>query len=980
MTPTSTIQPLLDSCSWASGLDELIGALPQLLDGPPPLLAMPGAGDDPVVLAPCAAELVEPTAQLLVTLVDATLVGAAPDSPAEQVLIGRLAALVVEASGPTLSVGAVPGLALAAVALQAVQGDRGVLSLLPRTLQERVHAMRRALVLAPPVLAGRVLRVASTGLSTVLRRALDRVGHLGPEPAGARLAVGMLGDGLLLGLGPQGPESEADATMALAALGLEEGCVPVCEVFADLRAPAQGTRAQVQRALRRWSVSRALADRVSLLYPTRGGWVGPLGMLPADPRGLLMVPRGGRPQKAAVVAVRLDALETEVEAAGCSPLVYVEPAWQVLVAQAPEALLSRHGALGLAVFTDVMAALAFADRATRTLSGPRVLDDESLGTRCEVGPLGRVSAGLAFGPLWGGTDGIGLAIDGTVVGRAIALACSRPQGLEVVAAMDCEPGAGVHIGALACTALLSAAAKEGRAVVDGRARMAPPMGDLPIRGWWEHKGRRMVLFGTTSVGLLDMEREQLDAMLARAQGEAGDTSLLAALEGFDWRAGSPEAVDADPLHEPTFDEDLVLVDPASPAFSLVMMDTEEEEEQEAEGAGGEGYDGNSKEEAPLAWDATGLSLPAFSQDRQSVEDLARLMGQEHAPVQHYSLEVDDDYGFEDEDGQSGPIDPMALDEDSGVHALAFVHSSVSADTGVLVEPPPGRHGGELTAEDFDVFAFPGASAAAGRGMARATASDMPSSEDVFALPRGDDSTSFFDIGRRPPPEADRGALTPFPAVEEADVAVCEERGEEGGEERGEEGEDSAALHTAGPTEPAKPARASDGGSSGGALRPFATDPSSGGSPLREVHATLSAMTPSAMTPSAMTPGGGASGGGVGGASDPEASGGAPEVEPRRRAGVVGAWELASLFGGYVVVTDDFGCLTFGLRDGSQLRDAHSYETGGDPEAAYRAFVQAKVAEGFVPRLDLWSPMPAEGVPQPLDPALLERAYSSMLTE
>jgi hypothetical protein len=105
----------------------------------------------------------------------------------------------------------------------------------------------------------------------------------------------------------------------------------------------------------------------------------------------------------------------------------------------------------------------------------------------------------------------------------------------------------------------------------------------------------------------------------------------------------------------------------------------------------------------------------------------------------------------------------------------------------------------------------------------------------------------------------------------------------------------------------------------------------------------------------------------------------PEPPPRRAPGGVVARQLAGLFDGYVVVSDEAGCFTFGLRDGHQIRDAHSFETGGDGDAAYRAFVQAKVAEGFVPRLDLWSPLPTEGRPVALDPTLLERAYTAMLS-
>jgi len=98
----------------------------------------------------------------------------------------------------------------------------------------------------------------------------------------------------------------------------------------------------------------------------------------------------------------------------------------------------------------------------------------------------------------------------------------------------------------------------------------------------------------------------------------------------------------------------------------------------------------------------------------------------------------------------------------------------------------------------------------------------------------------------------------------------------------------------------------------------------------------------------------------------------------RRSAALSAPQISRLFDGYVVVTDRSGCFTFGLRDGGQLRDAHTYDTSGDSETAYRSFVRAKVSEGFVPRLDLWSPLPTEGRPAPLDAQLLQVAYMAMI--
>jgi hypothetical protein len=102
---------------------------------------------------------------------------------------------------------------------------------------------------------------------------------------------------------------------------------------------------------------------------------------------------------------------------------------------------------------------------------------------------------------------------------------------------------------------------------------------------------------------------------------------------------------------------------------------------------------------------------------------------------------------------------------------------------------------------------------------------------------------------------------------------------------------------------------------------------------------------------------------------------APEPEPVPVDGAMLA-ELMRTFRGYVVLEDD-GEYTFGLRDGGLIRDAHSYDTDGDEAAAYRQFLQAKIADGFIPRPDrVVALLPGVGVGG-LDEWRLQQAYQEI---
>ena len=87
-------------------------------------------------------------------------------------------------------------------------------------------------------------------------------------------------------------------------------------------------------------------------------------------------------------------------------------------------------------------------------------------------------------------------------------------------------------------------------------------------------------------------------------------------------------------------------------------------------------------------------------------------------------------------------------------------------------------------------------------------------------------------------------------------------------------------------------------------------------------------------------------------------------------------ELMRTFRGYVVF-DDEGEFTFGLREGDIMRDAHSFDTGGDEAAAYRAFLQAKVDAGFIPRSDQVVALHPGASAVALDDWRLQHAYEEV---
>ncbi|MCB9778319.1 MAG: hypothetical protein H6742_07130 [Alphaproteobacteria bacterium] len=857
MNALPSVADLRESCLWARSESHVLAAVPELL-GAMPSTVRPDPQSRVEILAPCTAALLAPTVRHTVAALTAAMEGRAADGTEDAELVPLLAQLAVEGSQGGLHAAAVPGLTMLAIARAAVQGGRFVMAALPEDLGRAVSGIRARIDGLPEGQAGAAMLAVSRTLAHTLHAACELAARLGVPTSQAGLAASFLDDGLLLSLRRDQFSDERPVIRVIAASGLQLQYFRAAQVVEDPSRPPSADPIELDLAgrLRRWDVGSALLDRLVLLTPGQDGWLGPRGLLGHAARDTFLVPRGDASRSAVVVATRLDALARAAggETGGtCSSTgrVRVLHAWRELTVDAPGALHCLGGGLGLSAFTGPMEALEFAERVSRTLSGPRMIDPGDLAEPVSLGPDVRVSVGVAAGPLWGGTDGVDVFLDGPVVARAVTLAASPIVGqddLSDVRRVGSTPdgGGGVRCDAEVWTASLTAAGRQGRNAVRCDTAEVAAFEVLPVRGWWDSRGRRMVLLGlpgSDSRGpaeLVAMDPAQVTALQERDRALRAQV-LEAAARPTDRTPVRDRLRDVDPLAAGALIGDLGFA-AADAVDELEPIDDDETALTQAPGG-----DGDGRAHAP-AWDATGFSLPEYSQEL-SEEYRAAELQLDAEDTGGYLVEVDDDYGFEEVEAEADSNDVFAASGDRSGPDGQWLHEET-----LLFDEPAA----DASALDLDAF----------------------------------------DVG----PVADEAALH--------------------------------SLHDGPPP-------------STGFARP---EDESDAEPGPPAHAPLP-RTPA--RPVAL-----------------------PE---RRTAPSIDGVELSSLFEGYVVVRDDEGGFIFGLRDGDQIRDAHSYETGADPDAAYRAFVQAKVAEGFVPQLELWSPLPAGHEPANLDHDLLQRAYLAMIT-
>jgi hypothetical protein len=176
-------------------------------------------------------------------------------------------------------------------------------------------------------------------------------------------------------------------------------------------------------ALLVWDVLSTLMSKIVPITAVGTQVQGVAGPLPAHPRWTLLVPRGASlPSEAAVVAVRLTEVIEHLRKVDelVPPAHVVERAWNESLRAAPGALACMQSEHGIAVFADASEALAFA---SQFLAGLAVAGfDRGEGERVQLPDLVHASAGVAWGRLSGGTDGNAVVLGGSSVARAVSLA------------------------------------------------------------------------------------------------------------------------------------------------------------------------------------------------------------------------------------------------------------------------------------------------------------------------------------------------------------------------------------------------------------------------------------------------------------------------------------------------------------------------------------------------------------------------------
>ena len=80
-----------------------------------------------------------------------------------------------------------------------------------------------------------------------------------------------------------------------------------------------------------------------------------------------------------------------------------------------------------------------------------------------------------------------------------------------------------------------------------------------------------------------------------------------------------------------------------------------------------------------------------------------------------------------------------------------------------------------------------------------------------------------------------------------------------------------------------------------------------------------------------------------------------------------------LLAGYASYVE-LGRVAFGRPHGTRIIDLHAFDTAGDLDRAYVAFLEAKVAEGFIPRTDQNGDLPRGVTLMPLDHLRLAAAW------
>lgn len=242
----------------------------------------------------------------------------------------------------------------------------------------------------------------------------------------------------------------------------------------------------------RWDRGRAMSPSGPLGEGVMWSW-----LCPSDP---------AEPLLASVVAVRLDEVLAVARAAGSQrdELVYegiLVPLWERLASEAGAGLWSMDGDLALAAFPTVREAVVFASNVVAHLSGPAEVGEAP---RDLVIPASvHLSAGVSWGAIVGGTDGVSHDFGGAAVREAVVA-----TGLGELGSPADDPvgvrGASVDDSGLQSQGVVIHAAAQGQL-----------LGELDAAGGVYHKA------GTRSrAGGLDLDFEHYPVPLWFEEGDA----------------------------------------------------------------------------------------------------------------------------------------------------------------------------------------------------------------------------------------------------------------------------------------------------------------------------------------------------------------------------------------------------------------------------------------------------------------------------
>ncbi len=253
-------------------------------------------------------------------------------------------------------------------------------------------------------------------------------------------------------------------------------------------------------ALLVWDVLSTVVSKIVPLSWANGTLRGPHGHVPPHPRWSMIVPRGAQaPNDAAVVAVRLTEVIEHLRKneSLVPPAHVVERAWSVATENQPGTLCETHADHGIVVFGDATEALRFASAFLSDLAVSGL--DRGDGQRVQLPDHVQASAGVAWGPVTGGTDGHAVVLGGSAVARAVALAGSTspdsattrdPLGMSrvVAGAKGLESRGTVCDGSIVKKALDAVRARHVAIHTQGSrvdvAGVALDFSRVPITAWW----------------------------------------------------------------------------------------------------------------------------------------------------------------------------------------------------------------------------------------------------------------------------------------------------------------------------------------------------------------------------------------------------------------------------------------------------------------------------------------------------------------